>query len=236
MHNIDASLIADFSLFEGVTTEQLHWIVANAHSRLVSHGQPVFTQDAEATSFFLILDGHVRAVRTTPDGEQVTVRYFAIGDPIGIAQAIGRKTYPASAIAVTDCIVLFWPMDFWTELAEKIPTFSINASREIGARLTESLDRIVEMTTEQVERRIARALLRLTDQNGRKTDEGILIDFPISRQDIAEMTGTTLHTVSRLLSSWEGDRLVKSGRQKVTVVDPNRLFLLADGRKSARPA
>jgi len=67
-------------------------------------------------------------------------------------------------------------------------------------------------------------------QAGKKTEEGILIDFPISRQDIAEMTGTTLHTVSRLLSAWEDHGLVKSGRQKVTVVEPHRLLLIAEGR------
>jgi CRP-like cAMP-binding protein len=86
------------------------------------------------------------------------------------------------------------------------------------------------MSTQQVEQRVAHALLRLAKQTGKKSDEGILIDFPISRQDIAEMTGTTLHTVSRLLSTWETRGLVRSGRQKVTIVEPHRLFMLAEGR------
>lgn len=86
------------------------------------------------------------------------------------------------------------------------------------------------MATEQVDQRVAHALLKLVKQTGKKTVEGILIDFPISRQDIAEMTGTTLHTVSRLLSAWEDQGLVKSGRQKVTVVEPHRLLLIAEGR------
>ena len=87
-----------------------------------------------------------------------------------------------------------------------------------------------EISTEQVEQRVAHAVLRLVKQAGRKTEEGILIDLPISRQDIAEMTGTTLHTVSRLLSAWEARGLIKSGRQKVTVVEAHRLFLIAEGR------
>lgn len=86
------------------------------------------------------------------------------------------------------------------------------------------------MATEQVDQRVAHALLKLVKQTGKKTVEGILIDFAISRQDIAEMTGTTLHTVSRLLSAWEDQGLVKSGRQKVTVVEPHRLLLIAEGR------
>jgi CRP-like cAMP-binding protein len=74
-------------------------------------------------------------------------------------------------------------------------------------------------------------VLRLVTQSGRKTSEGIEIDFPISRQDIAEMTGSTLHTVSRLLSAWEEEGIVRSGRQKVTVTDPHALMLVAENRQ-----
>ncbi|MEZ5764374.1 MAG: Crp/Fnr family transcriptional regulator [Xanthobacteraceae bacterium] len=89
---------------------------------------------------------------------------------------------------------------------------------------------MVDMATKQVEQRIAHALLRLVRQSGKKTDDGVLIDFPISRQDIAEMTGTTLHTVSRVLSAWEDKGLVKSARQQVSVIQPHKLLLLAEGR------
>jgi len=102
----------------------------------------------------------------------------------------------------------------------------------VGSRLQDAHTRVVEMSTEQVDRRVAHALLKLVNQTGRRMDEGVLIDFPISRQDIAEMTGTTLHTVSRLLTAWEEQGLVKSGRQKVTVTEPHRLLMLAEGRAS----
>jgi CRP-like cAMP-binding protein len=86
------------------------------------------------------------------------------------------------------------------------------------------------MSTEQVEQRIAHALLRLVKQSGRKVENGIEIDFPISRQDIAQMTGTTLHTVSRTLSAWETKGLVESSRQKIIVREPHQLFVLAEDK------
>jgi CRP-like cAMP-binding protein len=89
----------------------------------------------------------------------------------------------------------------------------------------------MEMSSEQVEQRIARAVLRLIAQAGRQTPDGIEIDFPITRQDIADMTGTTLHTVSRTLSAWEGEGLVRGGRQKVIVTDPHGLMLVAENRR-----
>ena len=76
---------------------------------------------------------------------------------------------------------------------------------------------------------VAHAVLRLIDQAGRKEGNGIRIDFPISRQDIAEMTGTTLHTVSRILSAWEAKGLVEGGRQKLLVRDAAGLATLAEG-------
>jgi CRP-like cAMP-binding protein len=88
------------------------------------------------------------------------------------------------------------------------------------------------MSTEQVERRVAHALLRLAQQAGRKVEEGIQIDFPISRQDVAEMTGTTLHTVSRILSAWEEQGFVEGGRQRIMIREPHKLLLIAEGAQN----
>ena len=112
---------------------------------------------------------------------------------MGIASALGLTAYPASAVAVTDCVVLAWPSSLWSEFASSYPSFGANAYKTIGSRLQDAHARVIEMSTEQVDGRVAHA------QTGRKTEEGLLIDFPLSRQDIAEMTGTRLHTVSRLL-------------------------------------
>ena len=100
--------------------------------------------------------------------------------------------------------------------------------------MQETQAQVMEMSTQQVEQRIAHALLRIVSQSGRKTEHGIEIDFPITRQDIAEMTGTTLHTVSRLLSAWEDEGLVKGGRQKVVVTDPHGLMVVAENRRKSR--
>ena len=230
MSRLDRSLIAGLSPFQGVAPADLDRMLQKARSLRIAKDKTVFEQESEAQSFFLLIAGHVRVVKTTPDGQQVIVRYISPGELMGIAQALGRSTYPASAIAAVDCVVLAWPGHLWSEFASAFPNFGANTYKTVGTRLHDTHSRIVEMATEQVEQRVAHSLLRLVKQTGKTTDEGILIDFPISRQDIAEMTGTTLHTVSRLLTSWEDKGLVKSGRQKVTIVEPHRLFLLAQGR------
>ena len=230
MVRLDRALIAGLPLFSGMAPADLDKVLEGATSRRVAKEGFIFEQGGEATSFFVLLDGRVRVVKTTPDGQQVIVRYIVPGEVLGIARALGRNTYPASAIAVVDCVLLAWPERLWPEFAAAFPSFGANTYKMIGQRLDDVQTQVVEMATEQVEQRVAHALLRLVQQTGKKSSDGILIDFPISRQDISEMTGTTLHTVSRLLTAWEQKGLVKSARQQVTIVAPHRLRLLADGQ------
>lgn len=232
MPRIDRSLVAGLPMFSGFSADELDKVLAPARSTLFKKETAVFEQEEEAGSFFLLLSGHVRVVRTSAEGHQVIARYINEGELFGIAVAMGRNTYPASAIAAVDCVVITWPNSAWHELLAINPAFAGSAYETIGTRLQETQTRVMEISTEQVEQRIAHALLRLVRQSGRKTESGIEIDFPITRQDIAEMTGTTLHTVSRLLSAWESEGLVKGGRQKVVVVDPHTLMLIADARRA----
>jgi CRP-like cAMP-binding protein len=228
MAAVDRSLVENLPLFAGLDAAALDAILATA--RCVRHPKntAVFQQGEQATSFFVLLHGHVRATKATPAGDQIVVRYVSPGETFGVATAIGLDRYPATATAVDDSVVLSWPSSTWPRLVAQYPSLATNTLQMVGSRLQEAQTRMAEMSTEQVERRIAHALLRLANQAGRKVGRGVKIDFPISRQDIAEMTGTTLHTVSRTLSLWEQQGMVESARQSVVLTDPHRLFALAE--------
>lgn len=230
MSRLDHSLIAGLPAFDGLADADLDTILTRATAQRIAKDVAVFNQGGDAKSFFLLLDGQVRVVRSAPDGRQMIVRYIVSGELLGIAQAIGRDTYPASAIAAVDCVILAWPGKLWTEFASSFPSFGKATYKTVGTRLEDVQTQMLDIATRHVEQRIANALLRLIRQSGKKTDNGITIDFPISRQDIGEMTGTTLHTVSRVLSAWEEKGFVKSGRQQVSITKPHKLFLLAEGR------
>lgn len=228
MAALDRSLVAHLPLFAGLAPDDLTEVLREARSVRVPRNGAVFEQGADAVSFFLLLHGHVRASKTTPTGDQVVVRYVVAGETFGVAPAIGLTQYPATATAVDDSIVLAWPSAAWPRLVAKFPSLAANTLQTVGSRLQETHARVIEMSTQQVEQRVAHALLRLAKQAGRKLDHGVQIDFPISRQDIAQMTGTTLHTVSRILSAWEQLGLVESGRQRIVLRDPHRIVLLAE--------
>jgi CRP-like cAMP-binding protein len=87
----------------------------------------------------------------------------------------------------------------------------------------------LEMATQRVEQRVALTLLRLVRQFGKRVEDGVLIDMPLSRQDLAEMTGTNIFNVSRILSSWEQEGVVQTGRKRVVLCKAHALIQLTEG-------
>ena len=159
----------------------------------------------------------------TPDGREVIARFAGPGDPYGGIVALGKAAYPISAIAIEPTRVLGWPASVVQRLATTYPAWRANIVHEIAHHMTEALDRVQELTTERVSQRLARTLLRLAAQGIPKTGSAIEIAHPITRQDLADLVGTTLFTVSRLLARWEQDGVIESTRGHITVLDPGGL-------------
>ncbi|MDG1130882.1 MAG: Crp/Fnr family transcriptional regulator [Paracoccaceae bacterium] len=220
---LDESLLTHLPPFSRLERHDIRTILDQATSRRYDEGVAIFDEGAPADRFFMLLDGYVRVVRITPTGDQVTALHIPAGQLLGIAKALGRDTYPATAMAATESVVLSWPTRLWDSYSTDYKGFATETYKTVGTRLGELNNRIVEMATQQVEQRVANALLRLVNQTGRKTPDGIEIDFPITRQDLSELTATTLHTVSRLLSAWEKQGLVQSKRKRITVTNPHAL-------------
>lgn len=223
------------SLFDGLSDDALDGVLATAVTRRYPVGTRVFEQGQPADTYYVLLHGRLRVSQVTPDGQQIIVRIVNPGDLFGIAKAIRRTDYPGTATAVSESIALGWPMSGWDEMLEQHPGLAVNSIKMVGSRLMESQARVRELSTQEVERRIAHTVLRLASQSGRQEPQGIRIDFPVSKQDIAEMAGTTLHTVSRILSAWEDASLVEGGRQKLLLKDPDQLELIGKGRATRVP-
>jgi CRP-like cAMP-binding protein len=229
---IDWTVIKSLPLFERMSDTDLEAFVDRASYRPVPQGEAVFKQGQTAASFYLLLSGRLKVTQVTGDGQQVIVRVVHPGELFGFTMALRRPDYPGTATAATNSIVLSWPSELWPQFVEQNGRLAASAIQTMGRQLEEAHTRIREMSTQEVERRVAHAILRLSVQAGRQEESGIRIAFPISRQDIAEMTGTTLHTVSRILSAWETQGLVACGRQKVLVRDICGLSRLAEGERS----
>jgi CRP-like cAMP-binding protein len=215
-------------LFASVDVAALDEVNAAAHLKRVDAGSTFFREGDAASSFFVLDSGSVKLTQLTPEGHQVVLRLVGPGDAFGGVAAFGGGTYPITAEAVTDAAALEWPGSVMTRLMERHPRLALNALQFVAARLHDLEIRYRQLATEKVERRVARALLRLVQQAGRPTEAGVLIDLPLSRDDIAQMTGTTLYTVSRIVSGFEAAGLLDAGRQRVVIRDPQALSRIAD--------
>ncbi|MGO4917125.1 Crp/Fnr family transcriptional regulator [Pseudogemmobacter sp. W21_MBD1_M6] len=227
MKKLDESLLTDLPPFCKLSRPQIREILDASHALRFDPGVAVFSEGMPVERFFLLLDGHIRVIRTTPGGDQIIALHIAPGQLFGIGAALGRTTYPATAMTADDCVALCWPNRMWAEFTARYDGFATETYKTVGERVGEMNNRIVEMATQQVEQRVACAILRLISQTGRKVEGGVEIGLPITRQNISDMTGTTLHTVSRLLSAWERDGIVMSERRKITVTAPHRLVMLS---------
>jgi CRP-like cAMP-binding protein len=234
MTKLDRSLIQALPAFCAMDEGALDDVIAHAKAQRVPKGATVFQQGEAASAFFLLLHGRLKVVKVTPQGQQVLIRFVNPGDIYGIAKALRREDYPATASAVVDSVTLFWPNEVWDDLMAAHPSLAANVMQMIGDRLQEAHTRVKELSTEEVEHRVAHTLLRLVAQAGRSTDEGMLVDFPITQQDLAQASGTTFHSVSRILSAWESEGLVVVRRRKIVVSDVEGLSHVAEQRENAR--
>ena len=223
-----ARQLATVPLFKDLTPGILGPIIARSRPTATQAGAFFFSEGDDAETFFVLISGRVKLTQVTAEGHQVVLGHIGPGDAFGGVGAFGDPAYPVSAETVEPSVALAWSSGTMQHVLETHPIVAINAIRLVAGRLHDLQRRYRQLMTERVERRVARALLRLVRDAGRRVDMGVEIDFPVSRQDIAEMTGTTLYTVSRLMRSWEERGILSGGRQHVVLLNAHALVAIAE--------
>jgi CRP/FNR family transcriptional regulator, nitrogen oxide reductase regulator len=225
--------LAHIPLFNGMEAGPLRRIIALGRLRQIRSGEFFFSEGDAASEFFVLTSGRVKLTQLTPAGHQVVFGLIRPGDAFGGVGAFGDRNYPVSAETVEASAAMTWTAVTMQHVFETHNGVALNALRFVADRLRDLQHRYREVMTERVERRVARALLRLVRDAGRRVDIGIEIDFPISRQDIAEMTGTTLYTVSRLMSAWDDRGILHGGRQRIVLIQAHQLVAIAEDLPSS---
>ncbi|MFC0199567.1 Crp/Fnr family transcriptional regulator [Paracoccus rhizosphaerae] len=228
MAKLDETLLTGLPPFSKLEQSAIRGILDKAKLHRHNERAVIFNEGQAADRFFLLLDGYLRVIRSTPGGDQIILLHISPGQLFGIAPALHRDTYPATAVAAAESVALSWPVRLWPEFMSRYDGFATESYRTLGQRLGQIQETLTEMATQAVERRVASAVLRMISQSGRKTESGIEIAFPVTRQNISDMTGTTLHTVSRLLSAWERAGIVASTRKHILVMKPHELVMLSE--------
>lgn len=220
--------LATIRLFTGLTVETRQTIARAGRIQIFDRGAFLFFEGEPAIEAHFLLTGQVKIVHETVDGQEIILRLIQPGEIFGGTGGWGGASYPATAMALDDIRVFALPAEEFARLMTEHPELSLAVIRELAGRLREAEARIHELQVERVERRIARTLLRLAAKTGRETPDGPLIELPQSRQHLAELTGSTLTTVSRVLSEWDRRNLIRAGRERITITNAHELVMIAE--------
>lgn len=209
-------------VFDGLTDGERQLWLSRASMTTLKRGQTLARQGEPARHFYLVESGFLKVLQLTAEGTELIMRFVAAGEPFGGVVALGDAPYPVTAIATQPTVVHGWTRNTVSTLLVGTPQVSVNIMREMAMHMTDALTRVRELTTARVGPRLAHTLLRLARQCGERTPDGVLITQPLTRQELADLTGTTLYTVSRTLTKWESMGLLESRK---------RLLLLRSLRK-----
>ncbi|SEQ74304.1 transcriptional regulator, Crp/Fnr family [Faunimonas pinastri] len=221
------------TLLAGLGPEALKALSARSVQRTFAANAHLFHQGDLPTHLFQVCTGLVKVVQISAGGAQTTLHIMGPGELIGCLAVVQQFPFPASAVASQDTVVLSWPAPQLRDLMNQFPSIAANVLREVGARAQEMADRVVDMLHKDVEQRIAGVLLRLSSRVGEVCEQGVRLDFPITRKDVGELAGATYFTVSRTLGEWQKQGIVCTGRERIMIVAPDRLAQIAGGSSFA---
>ena len=225
---LDFDHLSKIPLFEGLSSADLNDIVRSAYLRQAAVDEFFFMQGEEADTLFILREGRVKLTQVTTDGQQILLRIIGPWTIFAVVSLAKGRNYPVSAQVTEAGSAYTWSRKRLVEFTLRYPRLAVNAIQLMSGYVQEFQDRLRELATERVERRLARTLLRLVNQSGKKIPGGVLINMHLTRQDLAEMIGTTLYTVSRILSQWETDGLILSGRERIVIQKPHGLVRIAE--------
>ena len=191
----------------------------------------IFLESDPSRWFYLVKSGHVKIVRHSKTGKDVVLELLGPGEVFGGVAAIEKRPYPAAAQATEPTVVVKIPAGPVIALADRHPAFIKEMALMIGRRLRAAHDSVKSLAVDPVEARRAAALLRLAEREGTrgKSGDGVTLPFHLTRQSLADMTGTTVETTIRILSRWLRDGLLVDEGGRLVLTDREGMTALAEG-------
>jgi CRP-like cAMP-binding protein len=220
-------LLRTTPVFRKLSPEDRRRLAEVARVKEYARNDVIFDEGSPSDFFYTIARGRVKICKATPAGKDVILEVFGVGDPFGAVAVYEGAPFPATAIAIEDTVCVLVPRQAFFSLLEAHPTMVRGLLLGLTHRLIELTNRMAELTGGRVEPRFARLFLKLADENGQSDRGGTFIPLPLSRQELADMTGTTIETCIRIMSRWSKQDLVRTEKDGFVVVNRPALESLA---------
>jgi CRP/FNR family transcriptional regulator len=215
------------TLFRRLTPDDRKRIAAVAMLKTLDKGATLFTEGDSSDLLYTVLTGRVKVFKVTPRGTDVILELFGPGDSVGAVAVYESRPYPASAVALEPTICVVIPRQAFFSLLDTHPSMVRGLLVGLTHRLVELTNRLAELSGGRVEGRLARFMLKLAQDMGQPRAEGTFIALTLSRQELADMIGTTIETSIRIMSRWGKDDIVRTEKDGFLVVDRAALEAVA---------
>jgi CRP/FNR family transcriptional regulator, nitrogen oxide reductase regulator len=219
-------------LFSSILPSEYSSIAAAAHIKEFARGEILYVEGDPVPQVLLITSGMVKTAKVGMSGQEVILGLATPGDVLGALGLFSTGRHCTTAQAFRVCRALAWDAPAFRALLARFPVLHQNMVRILVRYMRQLQERFRELSTEKVGLRVARQLARLRDQIGQPAGAGGAVEIGLSREELAQMTGTTLFSVSRILSSWEALGILKLGRETVIVCDLPALRALFEEKDS----
>ncbi len=189
----------------------------------------IFFEGDKPEWLYMVKEGKVKLVKHSDAGKDVILQVFAPGEMFGETSLFDNKPYPASAQAMEPTVVLKLSREDFLQFFGRHPFVATEMIMQLGRQLQEAHATIKSLAVDRVEQRIASILLKLADKLGVSENEGILLNISLTRQDLADMAGTTVETTIRVMSRFTKSKIIKSWQGKVFILKPEVLQKISAG-------
>jgi CRP/FNR family transcriptional regulator, nitrogen oxide reductase regulator len=219
--------LAAVPMFRRLDAADRRHLAAASHIRRYVRGETIFAEGDPSACFVVVLSGLVKITKATSAGHERMIEILGSGDPLGAVAVYDGRPYPANAVALAETVCLLTPSNAFLQLLETHPSLVRGLLSGLTLRMVELTNRLAELTGGRLEPRFARLFLQLAAEHGHPDTEGIRIDLPLSRQELADLCGTTIESAIRILSRWGKEGVVRTEKQGFLVRDRQRLEELA---------
>jgi CRP-like cAMP-binding protein len=218
-----AYTLSRVSLFSSLNETELSFLTQRAVPRNYSAGETVFSEGQPCTGLYVVEIGHVRIFKSSAGGREQVLSIEGPGSSVAELPVFDGGNYPASVAAIDQATLLFVSKQDFQALCLAHPEVALKVLRVVGARLRRLVGIIEELSFTTVRHRLAAFLLRLARTAGRRTQEGLEITLPVNNQELASQIGTVRELVSRNLSRFQTEGLLKIEGRTVVITDVNSL-------------
>ena len=214
-------------VFRKLSSDDRRTVAQAATVRRYAKGDLIFEQDAPSDAFYTIASGRVKIFKMLPSGKDLILEVFGAGDPLGAVAAYDGRPFPASAVALEDTTCVTIPRLVFFRLLEEHPSLVRGLLLGMTLRLVELTNRLAQLSGTRIEPRFARLFLKLSGEMGRQERGGTFIPLALSRQELADMTGTTIETAIRIMSRWGKQEVVTTEKDGFVILDRKTLEAIA---------